>query len=244
MKTRTLLIDGNYLVKRSFHGDKTSHNKNGQHIGAIYSFYTTLRKLIKENLSTKVVLMWDGEQGGLARYKIDPAYKANRKNKDWKHNIELSDAEIKLELKKEQSFLYQKKRIQAYAEELFIRQIEINEIEADDLIAEYCLRHSENEDIVLFTNDRDFLQLLDETRKQVLTKYAVIENDAIKIDENQKVIFDSEEKEKECYIELLQLSKIDFDRKLHIFSLDDFSEEIMNKFNDEEIESMLFMMEI
>ena len=161
MKTRTLLIDGNYLVKRSFHGDKTSHNKNGQHIGAIYSFYTTLRKLIKENLSTKVVLMWDGEQGGLARYKIDPAYKANRKNKDWKHNIELSDAEIKLELKKEQSFLYQKKRIQAYAEELFIRQIEINEIEADDLIAEYCLRHSENEDIVLFTNDRDFLQLLD-----------------------------------------------------------------------------------
>lgn len=93
-------------------------------------------------------------------------------------------------------------------------------------------------------NIKDFLQLLDETRKQVLTKYAVIENDAIKIDENQKVIFDSEEKEKECYIELLQLSKIDFDRKLHIFSLDDFSEEIMNKFNDEEIESMLFMMEI
>lgn len=161
MKTRTLLIDANYLVKRSFNGDKLSHNSTGKHIGAIYSFFTTLRKLVKEHKSTKIVLMWDGEQGGLARHKIDPLYKANRKNKDWHNKIELTEAEIKKEIAKEQSYLYQKKRIQAYAEELFIRQIEIDEIEADDLIAQYCLTNHEVEDIILFTRDRDFLQLLD-----------------------------------------------------------------------------------
>jgi 5'-3' exonuclease len=160
MKNRTLLIDANFLIKRSFHANKDSYNNN-IHIGAIYSFYTTLRKLIVENQSTKVILMFDGEMGGKLRHLIDPLYKANRKHKEWSNKIELSDYQIKLELEKEQSILFQRKRIQAYAEELFIRQVEIDEIEADDLIAEYCLTHHNDEDISLFTRDRDFLQLLD-----------------------------------------------------------------------------------
>ena len=160
MKNRTLLVDANYLIKRSFHANKDSFN-NDIHIGALYSFYTTLRKLIRDNQSTKVILMFDGEMGGKLRHLIDPLYKANRKNKEWSNKIELTDYQIKKELEKEQSILFQRKRIQAYAEELFIRQIEIDEIEADDLIAQYCLSHHNNEDIIIFTNDRDFLQLLD-----------------------------------------------------------------------------------
>jgi len=160
MKNRTLLIDANYLIKRSFHANKDSFN-NDIHIGALYSFYTTLRKLIRDNQSTKVILMFDGEMGGKLRHLIDPLYKANRKNKEWSNKIELTDYQIKKELEKEQSILFQRKRIQAYAEELFIRQIEIDEIEADDLIAQYCLSHYNDEEIIIFTNDRDFLQLLD-----------------------------------------------------------------------------------
>lgn len=160
MKNRTLLIDANYLIKRSFHANKDSFN-NDIHIGALYSFYTTLRKLIRDNQSTKVILMFDGEMGGKLRHLIDPQYKANRKNKEWSNKIELTDFQIKKELEKDQSILFQRKRIQAYAEELFLRQIEIDEIEADDLIAQYCLSHHNNEDITIFTNDRDFLQLLD-----------------------------------------------------------------------------------
>ena len=160
MKNRTLLVDANFLIKKSFHGNKDSFNNN-IHIGALYSFYTTLRKLIRDNQSTKVILMFDGEMGGKLRHLIDPLYKANRKNKEWSNKIELSDYEIKKELEKEQSILFQRKRIQAYAEELFIRQIEIDEIEADDLIAQYCLSHHNDEDISIYTRDRDFLQLLD-----------------------------------------------------------------------------------
>lgn len=73
----------------------------------------------------------------------------------------MTEAEIKREGEKQESILKQRKRIQAYAEELFLRQIEVNEIEADDLIAAYCLKYHEKENITIFTDDRDFAQLLD-----------------------------------------------------------------------------------
>lgn len=161
MKIRTLLIDSSYLLKRSFNGAKETYTDNFGHIGALYSFMTTLRKLIKDHKINKVVLVWDGQDGGLQRHYIDKDYKANRKDKSWGEPIQLSEHEIKKEIEKEQSILKQRQRIKAYAEELFLRQIEVDEIEADDIIAEYCYKNSTREEIFIFTNDRDFSQLLD-----------------------------------------------------------------------------------
>lgn len=161
MKTRTLLIDSSYLLKRSFHGAKDVQTTNFGHIGGLYSFFTTLRRLIKDYKINKVILVWDGEGGGVYRYYIDKDYKANRKNKDWHKKIELTAAEIRREKQKEESILKQRLRIQAYAEELFLRQIEVDNIEGDDLIASYCLKYNNKEEIWLYSNDRDFAQLLD-----------------------------------------------------------------------------------
>jgi 5'-3' exonuclease len=161
MKIRTLLVDSSYLLKRSFHGAKETYTNSFGHIGGLYSFFTTLRKLIKEHKANKVILAWDGENGGVYRYYIDKEYKSNRKDKTWNEKIEMTDAELQKEKEKEESILKQRKRIQAYAEELFIRQIEIEDIEGDDLIASYCMRYHEDEDIILYSNDRDFAQLLD-----------------------------------------------------------------------------------
>lgn len=161
MNTRTLLVDSSFLLKRSFHGAKDTYTSNFGHIGGLYSFMTTLRKLIKQHMINKVLLVWDGENGGIHRYRIDSDYKSNRKDKEWFKKIELSTYEIKREEEKEESILKQRKRIQAYAEELFLRQIEIDELEADDIIAEYCYKYHKIEDIYIYTNDRDFSQLLE-----------------------------------------------------------------------------------
>jgi len=161
MKIRTLLVDGNYLLKRSFYGaNNTSTDKFGN-IGGLYQFITTLRKLIRECKSNKIVICWDGENGGIYRHRIDSEYKANRKNKEWHRKIEMTDIEIRRENEKDESILKQRKRTQAYAEELFLRQIEVDEIEADDLIAEYCIRYNNKEEIIIYSQDRDFAQLLD-----------------------------------------------------------------------------------
>ncbi len=148
------------MLKKSYHGTKNVNTDKFGHIGGLYSFFTTVRKLIKENHINKVVLCWDGENGGVFRHMIDSEYKSNRKSKKWHEKIEMSDAQVRQEEDKDESILKQRKRIQAYAEELFIRQIEIDDIEADDLISYYCLNKHKKEEIFLYSNDRDFSQLL------------------------------------------------------------------------------------
>lgn len=153
------MVDAPYLLKRSIHGAKGSYTKAGD-IGGLYSFMTTLRKLVKTYGITKCILFWDGAHSGFYRYKIDRAYKANR-DKEWRVQTNLTEAQAEL-LQKEKAVLQvQKQKIQQYAEELYIRQIEVEKIEADDLIAYYIMQHQNNEDMILYTNDRDYVQLLD-----------------------------------------------------------------------------------
>lgn len=158
---RTLLIDCEYLLKRSYSGAKNTYTKAG-FMGGLYGFLTKVRQLIKEHHINKVVLMWDGENGGIDRYLIDPAYKSNRIDKSWHKKIELTDEDIKREQEKRESVLVQKIKIQNYAEELYLRQIEVPTIEADDLIAGYVLKNAKHEDIILYSRDKDYLQLLEE----------------------------------------------------------------------------------
>jgi len=161
MKIRTLLVDSDFLLKRSFSVGEDQYTKSFGSISGLYGFMITIRKLIKDHGINKLVLVWDGENGGIARHRISPEYKANRKNKSWYTKIELNENEIKKEQEKRESILKSRKRIQAYCEELFIRQIEVDEIETDDIIATYCLKYNNKEELFLFTNDRDFAQLLD-----------------------------------------------------------------------------------
>lgn len=158
--TRTLLVDSSFLLKRSFHGAKNSYTKAG-FMGGLYGFITAVRMMIKKYQINKVILFWDGENGGYERYKLDNKYKSNRVDKSWFNKIELTDEEIQREKQKRESILHQRIKIKNYAEELYLRQIEVPTIEADDLIAGYVLKNSQKEDIILYTNDQDYLQLLD-----------------------------------------------------------------------------------
>jgi 5'-3' exonuclease len=95
MKTRTLLVDSQNLLKRSFHGAKDVQTTSFGHIGGLYSFLTTIRMHIKRHMINKVVLVWDGEGGGIQRHRIDGAYKANRVSKEWHKKIEMTAAELR-----------------------------------------------------------------------------------------------------------------------------------------------------
>jgi 5'-3' exonuclease len=142
-KIKTLLVDGNVLMKRSYNGAKNLFYKE-QHIGGIFQFYTTLRKLLIEQSVDKIVVMWDGERSGYLRLTYYPEYKNNRP-KFFDQNYEL-----------------QKLKVKSYAEELFIRQYEHPDCESDDLIAFYCLNKNKNEEVLIYSNDRDLCQLISE----------------------------------------------------------------------------------
>ena len=144
--TKTLLVDGNNLIKIGFHGVK-EYFHNGQHIGAIWHFLNTLRRFIEENNYNKVVVFWDSDTNSSQRRLIYPKYKLNRK-------------EVSNEYKQE-SYEGQKQRVKQYLEEMFVRQVEVENSEADDLIAYYC-QISEDENKTIFSSDRDLTQLISE----------------------------------------------------------------------------------
>ena len=140
---KTLIIDGLNLFKIGYHGVKDFYH-NGKHIGGIWHFLNTIRRFIEEHNYDKVLVFWDGNENSLARKTIYPQYKYR------------SEPENPIE---EESFKEQKERVKQYLEEMFIRQINVDKNEADDLIAFYC-QIAENENITIFSGDRDLTQLI------------------------------------------------------------------------------------
>jgi len=142
--TKTLLVDGNNLFKIGFHGVRDLYS-DGDHLGGIYHFINILRRFLEEHDHDKVVVFWDSNSS--IRKSIYPQYKANRRqdmNED-----------------KYQSYLNQQSRVKEYLEEIFVRQVEMINNEADDLIAYYC-KVATNEEIIIFSADKDLTQLINE----------------------------------------------------------------------------------
>jgi 5'-3' exonuclease len=166
---KTLLVDGNNLLKIGFHGVKDYFNK-GEHIGGLWHFLNTLRRFIDEENFSKVVVFWDGETSSSQRRLIYPKYKLHRK---------APENELK-----EESFNKQKHRVKEYLEEMFVRQVEFPNSEADDLIAYYC-QISKGEDKTIFSGDRDLTQLItdDVTIYSPNTKKYYKKGDMIKLKE-------------------------------------------------------------
>jgi len=144
---KTLIVDGNNLLKIGFHGVKDFYN-NGEHIGGTWHFLNTVRKFLEETNFNKVMVFWDSDTNSSQRKLIYPKYKMNRKSSP-------NDEE------KTDSFNKQKTRVKQYLEEMFIRQLEVENSEADDLIAYYC-QISLDEEKTIFSSDKDLTQLISE----------------------------------------------------------------------------------
>lgn len=147
----TLLVDGNALFKTGYHGAKNEINRNGEHIGGIYQFLTMVRKLMTETIYDNIYVFWDGEYSGKLRFEFYPKYKSNRdKVYDGEGTKPLDD----------ENQIIERLQIQAYLEELYIKQLEDSVVESDDFIAYYTLNKQVNENITICTNDLDICQLV------------------------------------------------------------------------------------
>jgi 5'-3' exonuclease len=102
---------------------------------------------LEEHNLDKVVVFWDGDSNSSIRKSIYPQYKANRRQDMNEYKYE--------------SYLQQKSRVKQYLEEIFVRQVEMINNEADDLIAHYC-KVARDEDVIIFSADKDLTQLISE----------------------------------------------------------------------------------
>jgi len=163
---KTLLVDGDNLFKIGFHGVRELFVE-GNHIGGVFHFLNTLRKQLVDNEYDKVIVFWDGKQNSKIRRELYPNYKLNRKN---------DMTEEKLE-----SYYTQKNRVKQYLEECFVRQVEVEQNESDDLIAFYC-QIANDEEKVIFSSDKDLLQLINQSTSlySPLQRYTYKNGDKVK----------------------------------------------------------------
>jgi 5'-3' exonuclease len=144
-----LLVDGDNLLTIGFYGVKNYFYK-GDHIGGLYHVINTLRKSFELYKLDKIVVFWDGEDGAATRKKMYSRYKENRRQR------------IRSDKEKE-SYTKQRRRVQQYLEELYVRQGEFEFCEADDCIAEYAQRSTET--TIVYSSDGDLAQLASDTTR-------------------------------------------------------------------------------
>ena len=140
---RLLLVDGHYYLYRSFFAIRGLKNSRGEPTNAIYGFVKALRKMLADVKPNRAAVVWDA---GLParRVELQPAYKQNRSS--------MPD-----ELRPQEEWL--QKNISL----LGTQSVELPNTEADDLIASYAIAaRNAGAEVVIATNDKDILQLVDD----------------------------------------------------------------------------------
>ena len=153
-----LLIDGMNLFIRVFSAIPTT-NEDGVHVGGIVGFLRSLAFSINMIRPTRIIVVFDGKGGSNRRRKIFPQYKMGRKM-----SYRLNRANNYLTRNEEQQMMIrQLNRVVEYLECLPVSIMNMENIEADDVIG-YLSKHIyKNNKTTIVSTDKDFLQLVDKT---------------------------------------------------------------------------------
>lgn len=133
------LIDGSYILYRSYYGLRPLYTSDGTPTQATYGFCRTIKKLIDEFNPNQFVLVWDS-RGKTFRSDVYEEYKATRQAPP-------SDLFI------------QKEQIQEFADAIGLFQISKTGYEADDLIASLVKQNKKGQSIIVGP-DKDLFQLI------------------------------------------------------------------------------------
>lgn len=140
---KLLLVDGSYYAYRSFFAIRNLSNSQGEPTNAIFGFAKAIRRMIKDLKPDLAAVCWD--QGlPVRRTELQPEYKQHR-------------AEMPEEMAPQMPF------IRELVPKLGLHSVGLPNTEADDLMASYsCAAHSAGIEVILATNDKDLLSLVED----------------------------------------------------------------------------------
>ena len=137
---KIMVIDGNSIINRAYHGIRPLSNHEGTPTNAVYGFLSTLFKQQDEERPDRTVVCFDVKEKTFRHLKFD-TYKATRKPMD-------EELAVQMPIVKE------------VLDALGIVRCEMAGYEADDLLGTISRRANEHGDeCVVLTGDRDSLQL-------------------------------------------------------------------------------------
>jgi len=142
-KSPLVLIDGSSYLYRAFHALPPLTNSKGQPTGAIFGVLNMIRRLIKDYMPSKLVVIFDAK-GKTFRHDLYPEYKA--------HRPPMPD-----------DLVTQIKPLHEIIAAMGLPLLIIEGVEADDVIATLAKQAGEQKiDTVISTCDKDLAQLVNE----------------------------------------------------------------------------------
>lgn len=154
-------------------------NDNGNHIGLIFGVIQSIKIMMDKFKPSMVVFCWEGKNSSKKRKNIFQGYKGSRvvkKSLNKQFQWEYPEQEF-------ESLNAQLYRIKQYLEILPMYELEIENYEADDIIA-YISNHLFKEsDKIIISSDRDYFQLINDSvsvyrpiKKELITKETLLES--------------------------------------------------------------------
>jgi DNA polymerase-1 len=153
-----LVIDGLNQFIRAWVAVPTLSG-NGEHVGGVSGFLTTVGYAIKLLRPTRVIIVFDGKGGSDRRRKLFPKYKDGRKvlkrlNRAYE---DMSDGDTE-----QKSVVEQMGKLVSFLQELPVSIVSIDHIEADDTIAYIATQMFKDSRITIMSADKDFMQLIND----------------------------------------------------------------------------------
>ena len=151
---KLLIIDGMNMFIRNFVKVPIA-DASGNQIGGTIGFMRSVSSLCSSWKPDKLVIAWDGEGGSRRRRGIFAEYKAGRKVRlNRPDELETQDESFK-------NMGWQLQLTHRLMGFLGAVQVEVEGVEADDVIAIICKYVHENDTKLVVSSDRDMLQLVD-----------------------------------------------------------------------------------
>jgi len=151
---KIMILDGNSLLFRAFYALPPLKTRKGQYTNAVYGFLSMLYKLIDTYSPEYLCVAFDPEK---------PTFR-HQQYKDYKATRQKAPSEL----------VQQFQLIRDVLDIHRIKRVEVEGFEADDLAGTFaCAAKEQGTDVYLVTSDKDYLQLIDENVKVILTKKGV-----------------------------------------------------------------------
>ena len=176
--SRVMIVDGLNTFIRSWTMNPTM-NEDGDHTGGVVGSLKSIGYQIREFNPTRVVVTFDGKDGSKKRKTIHEGYKANRSKNRFRVNRQyqgmMTEEEERLSMK--QQFIW----LNDVLDYLPVQTMIYDGVEADDVIGYLTTKVlKEDEEVVIVSTDKDFLQLVSDrvtvfspTKKKIYDRQAV-----------------------------------------------------------------------
>lgn len=155
---KVLIVDGLNTFFRNYAVRPLTDN-NGIPVGGFIGSLKSIGEQIRNMGAEKVYVVFDGKGGSYRRRRIYKDYKADRKMTMRVNRVEDFDS---VEDKKE-NMKQQLLALYSYLEMMPVQIVIIDNVEADDVIAYINETYHNDDETVIYSSDKDFLQLVDET---------------------------------------------------------------------------------